>query len=210
MLAAAALAAAAAIATPATAQVTITGTATPTVVHDSGDGLLIQASSSGVFNAGPLDLDGSTPTPSSAFVGNLFTIGTPEGSVELGEDTMLLPISVLFTFTNPLDAAAGTISGQTFGYYTLSLFGSCGAFAGGCGAVHWDGPTTFNFGDGGTFSLALDDVSFTTPGSSHVGGTFTLLTPSVPEPATWAMMLLGFGAVGFALRRQKAPLPQLA
>lgn len=26
---------------------------------------------------------------------------------------------------------------------------------------------------------------------------------AVPEPATWAMMLLGFGAMGFALRRRK-------
>lgn len=29
------------------------------------------------------------------------------------------------------------------------------------------------------------------------------LTPAVPEPATWAMMLLGFGAVGASLRRSR-------
>jgi hypothetical protein len=28
-------------------------------------------------------------------------------------------------------------------------------------------------------------------------------TPAVPEPATWAMLLLGFGAVGFAMRRSR-------
>jgi hypothetical protein len=27
-------------------------------------------------------------------------------------------------------------------------------------------------------------------------------TPAVPEPATWAMMILGMGAVGFAMRRR--------
>nr|WP_223276762.1 PEPxxWA-CTERM sorting domain-containing protein [Sphingomonas daechungensis] len=27
---------------------------------------------------------------------------------------------------------------------------------------------------------------------------------AVPEPATWAMMLFGFGAVGLSMRRRKA------
>jgi hypothetical protein len=38
-------------------------------------------------------------------------------------------------------------------------------------------------------------------------------TPGVPEPATWAMMILGFGAAGVAMRRRKrtlTSLPQLA
>jgi hypothetical protein len=35
---------------------------------------------------------------------------------------------------------------------------------------------------------------------------------AVPEPATWAMMLLGFGAIGASMRRKRKPitLPQLA
>jgi hypothetical protein len=33
----------------------------------------------------------------------------------------------------------------------------------------------------------------------------------VPEPSTWAMMLLGFGAIGFATRRRRQPkLAQIA
>lgn len=35
---------------------------------------------------------------------------------------------------------------------------------------------------------------------------------AVPEPSTWAMMLLGFGAIGASMRRKRKPitLPQLA
>jgi len=80
--------------------------------------------------------------------------------------------------------------------------------------VQWSGPQTFNFGYGGSFDVALNNVTFGTPGGAQVGGTFTLRSNSVapvPEPATWAMMLVGFGAVGYAMRRRRRSLiPQLA
>lgn len=38
-----------------------------------------------------------------------------------------------------------------------------------------------------------------------------ILAPGVPEPGTWALMLLGFGGVGVALRRKRKPaLAQIA
>jgi hypothetical protein len=36
------------------------------------------------------------------------------------------------------------------------------------------------------------------------------ITSAVPEPRTWAMLLLGFGAIGFALRRRRRVHAQLA
>ena len=48
-----------------------------------------------------------------------------------------------------------------------------------------------------------------TPGSAV--GLPTGTPPGVPEPATWAMMLMGFGAAGYALRRRrKLVLAQVA
>jgi len=41
-------------------------------------------------------------------------------------------------------------------------------------------------------------------GAGSLAGSITI--NPVPEPATWAMMLLGFGAVGFAMRRRRMQL----
>lgn len=65
--------------------------------------------------------------------------------------------------------------------YTLSAFVS-DPVCGGCGAVQ--------FGTGNAFRLTA--------------------ASAVPEASTWAMMLLGFGAIGYAVRRsRKAGLPAL-
>ncbi|WP_254602561.1 PEPxxWA-CTERM sorting domain-containing protein [Sphingomonas bacterium] len=48
------------------------------------------------------------------------------------------------------------------------------------------------FGGSGT-NFALDDLMINAPVS----------TGAVPEPITWTMMMIGFGAVGFAMRRQR-------
>ena len=59
----------------------------------------------------------------------------------------------------------------------------------------------------GNFTLTVQGTRGATPEfGGHVDAT------AVPEPATWAMMLLGFGAIGFAARRsrKKAALAQIA
>jgi hypothetical protein len=42
--------------------------------------------------------------------------------------------------------------------------------------------------------------------SGSFGGNVAFEAAAVPEPATWAMMLLGFGAIGFSLRRRRSSL----
>ncbi|MFD1789864.1 FxDxF family PEP-CTERM protein [Sphingomonas floccifaciens] len=54
---------------------------------------------------------------------------------------------------------------------------------------------------GGTNTLF---VSGTSGGDAAFAGTLSFAsTSAVPEPATWAMMLIGFGAVGATMRRRK-------
>src|SRR5205085_10749766 len=70
----------------------------------------------------------------------------------------------------------------------------------------------------GIFSGNISGVGFdATPGVftfSTQGGnvtTFSASTVAVPEPGTWALMLLGFGGIGMAMRRRRRPaLAQIA
>lgn len=62
-------------------------------------------------------------------------------------------------------------------------------------------------GFGGTFSVAGNTLTFMAPQSSGNVTRTSVITfdganGAVPEPATWAMMVLGFGAVGATLRRR--------
>ena len=68
---------------------------------------------------------------------------------------------------------------------------------------------TFEFGSMAVTSLTPGASNFLTvrgqnTGSSAFSGTLTFAAASaVPEPSTWAMMLLGFGVVGFSTRRAR-------
>ena len=75
----------------------------------------------------------------------------------------------------------------------------------------------------GTFEFGTLANAFLTTGANNVltvqgrnngdgafSGTLVFAAASaVPEPSTWAMMLIGFGAVGFSVRRKRRPANML-
>ncbi len=108
-----------------------------------------------------------------------------------------------------------TVAGQTYNYDLVDVF------------LSGDGSIVFNFANASN-SFFLTEFSSNTdlstvPNPIPTNG-FTYFTayfpatgtqrayigadaqfnPGVPEPATWAMMLLGFGAMGAQLRRRRA------
>ena len=63
--------------------------------------------------------------------------------------------------------------------------------------------------NGEPINSAPATFTFSTQGGQST--TFSATTVAVPEPGTWALMLLGFGGIGMAMRRRRRPaLAQIA
>ena len=60
------------------------------------------------------------------------------------------------------------------------------------------GEHEFGVFPGGKFLVDVTDTGGDTGSTSH----FTLVSGAIPEPSTWAMMLLGFAGLGFAAWRR--------
>ena len=109
-------------------------------------------------------------------------------------------------FTNPGDRAVLTV------YLGAVLVGSTFVVMNRNDVM--DQTVGFNFGPFDTFTLAYTDAAgnpFTGGGGTPVGlievidnVTFDVADRVVPEPGSWALMILGFGGVGAALRRRRA------
>ena len=135
----------------------------------------------------------------------LFKLFTAETSVD-ADDLKSKPIWVGFDLTAlGLGAVTGAdLTGSTVGQKLL-----LGLVQG--GAVNWGAGKVYDFGDGGQILVTLNNATFDQGAFAPRGGldraatitaTFTLISASVPEPATWALMIGGFGLAGAALRRR--------
>ncbi len=113
-----------------------------------------------------------------------------------------------FTFGTPINAFGLDIAtiargfvGSSSGAFVLTVNGTPYTY-------NYSGSSGFGF-LGITTDTAFSSLTITT---SKVNdslfdtvrfGTLAAATPAVPEPATWAMMIAGFGLVGGAMRRRR-------
>ena len=139
-------------------------------------------------------------------VGNTTTIGFSTASLA----TPTFSENVVFTNTlSGLYAITVGTSSSAVDFTSIILSGLSGSYS-----------LVKNFDDGtqeqwGLSNLTLNPDQYTlnimgnNSAAGSLGGSITI--SAVPEPGTWAFMLLGFGAMGFAMRRsRKQVLAQLA
>ena len=101
-----------------------------------------------------------------------------------------VPAASTGTFTNTI-----TIGGTPFSYsvpYTINI----NTFD----TITFNSFTTTLDG----FRFAFNPLTLSSDGSSLATGMLSANVSAVPEPATWAMMIIGFGAIGGAMRRRNA------
>jgi hypothetical protein len=201
--AAGALALGAIAATPAAA-IQFIGKFTVTDYHNgSNNGLNIDLSrTTGNLN---FDLLAVGPGGGNFYETKLFDIWAGEsiGSDDYNWD----PIKVNFNFSSPV--TGGDVNGVTGGVEGQWIIWPIWQAAPD-GEVNWSNVGSFNFGNNGILKVQLSNADFR--GSSdkgQVNAKFWLEkmpSSAVPEPATWAMMITGFGLAGTAIRRRRSLL----
>lgn len=152
---------------------------------------------------------------------------TPASAVTLVADTGWIPDTLLapgfptvsspFTFTVTSDASFkltdAFIPGDTFQLFKDGVLLATSSYYAGGSLPQYSGDSFYQSAwedaayskidylvSAGTYSvIVLGDGAAGTPAGLAV----RLDTLAVPEPATWGLMILGFGAVGAAMRRRK-------
>lgn len=110
----------------------------------------------------------------NTFAGSLYTLTFDYGALGGGTDPLTVTVGGVSHVYSPV---ANNDLNSTFQQASFSFVGT-------------GSPTTLSFQSAGTANVdaIVDNV----------------VLSAVPEPATWAMLLFGFGAVGYSLRRRKS------
>jgi hypothetical protein len=175
-----------------------TGTGSYTFAVTSGDPTLGTQAVNAFFSR--------TKTASGTFTDTFrFFIGLPLGAgnlIGLGAGN----IGTTFTSTNPADA-------QNLDFQSVSFFNGVDPVFNIITQPTAGDPN----GESGSASGIpiyrgienILSVTYTARGNGTFSGNLFFTPVAVPEPATWAMMLAGFGAIGFTMRRRRKPQSQV-
>lgn len=118
--------------------------------------------------------------------------------------------SLINNFGSPTPLGSAVFAaGSLAGLLNFSAVGGAAATVGQDGFGIFLGPNAVSGGTHSVFYLGYDD-QINNVDDNHDDMIIRVAVGPVPEPGTWAMMLLGFGAIGFAMRRRPSRSFRLA
>jgi hypothetical protein len=158
-----------------------------------------------VFNPNDGSLTGAPTTTSLAYAPGDPNAGRDPGAAGAAYTSSTFGAPGTSTQLYVIDTDLDVLAKQNNNGGVLTTVGSLGTNLGsrtsfdisGTDAIAFNGNTLYN-------------VNLGTGALSAVGKTdralFGIAIAAVPEPATWAMMILGFGVVGYSMRRRRAAI----
>ena len=147
----------------------------------AGQVINVSASTSDLWSAGPLPrLSDANGLIVDRIASPTDDSGPRDGTTQI---TAVFPLWTQDGFSAPYASLVGRVGSQ------YQLLGT--SFTG-------------SFTDAGTLQLFFWDENNADNSGTITAHITTAERSAVPEPATWAMMLLGFGGIGAAMRRQRS------
>ena len=166
-----------------------------------------------VISALAISSAASAMTVITPFMNGPFSLSNPLGTLPATKMTSGNVYDYTFTLVDPLGTSDSTeISAQLLAHSasTPELI-QYSLYSGDPGSGTFLSQSSVDFSPTIAFTPAAGDyyveVDYIAKSGEVAGGT---LTAAVPEPASWAMMLVGFGALGVALRRRTAKTASVA
>lgn len=136
---------------------------------------------------------------------------TPNADGTLNQPVGTVTYSTIFKLSEIATAATLTGNFWSDNRVTQILLNGIAIYTNGSSASQFGGGTgvplnisTNLLAGANTLSFLVQNDSGTSgPGSNPAGLRVSAVFSAVPEPGTWMLMLLGFGAVGFSMRRRQ-------
>jgi hypothetical protein len=165
-----------------------------------------------------------TNLPVQSVIPQTFTFTATSGSTKIDFQGYQVPgsltlVNLFLGATGATPSTANNLLGLHYTYTPSSCASPFHAFEGsdapayGANNLNFEGACTGLYDSlaqtvsttvGGSYTLKFSlSNSAAGPNGLRIFATDSAATGAVPEPATWAMMLLGFGGIGFSLRRRR-------
>lgn len=156
-----------------------------------------------VFNPNDGSLTGNPTTTNLAYPTGDPNAGSDPGVSAAAYTTSTFGAPGASTQLFSIDTDLDVLARQNNNGGVLNTVGPLGVDLGSRTSFDISGADAFAFN--GTSLYRIDLTTGRLTGLGNTGrALFGIAIPAVPEPSTWAMMLLGFGAVGYSMRKRKA------